>query len=339
MLNIVVMNLLSNEKRTTMLKIKYMLSVMIILVSTSIIAIGEDDFEKLILGGTYIKEIKIEYDANVDNNEQYYSLERYFRPSNMPILNDRIESSLYNIYGYKPWEIKLDKKFLSTPEETIINYFSVLREAANPTGDINTGCGTLGDARGPYPVAYNFLSDSYKEKYSYEGYLKSFENKLHINLIKLSKVPPDENNINEIKYLVELEVIEGSNKHIGLFAYYYGYIYLDNENGQYKIKNMEYLGENYLCAPYHGWSYDASSLVEIEYGDWCSLISGNIQVEKSGYEKRVYFNDKEENEYYVLFYQLTNGVDIKIADYKKNKNGVWELIYINPEKCLDNKKN
>ena len=36
----------------------------------------------------------------------------------------------------------------------------------------------------------------------------------------------------------------------------------------------------------------------------------------------------------MLFYQLTNGVDIKIADYKKNKDGKWELIYINPEKCL-----
>lgn len=41
----------------------------------------------------------------------------------------------------------------------------------------------------------------------------------------------------------------------------------------------------------------------------------------------------------MLFYQLTNGVDIKIADYKKNKDGKWELIYINPEKCLENKNN
>ena len=322
-----------------MFKIRHILLVMIILVSTSIIVKGEGDSEKLILGGTYLKEIKIEYDDKVDNNEEYYSLERYFRPSNMPILNDRIESSLYNIYGDKAYDIKLPKKFLSTPEETIINYFSVLREAANPTNDTNTGCGTLGYAKGPYPVTYNFLSSSYKDKYSYEDYLKSFENKLHINLVKLSKVPPDENNQNEIKYFVELEVIEGSDKHMGLFAYYYGYIYLDNEKGQYKIKNMEYMGENYLCAPYHGWSYDARSLVEIEYGDWCSLVSGNIEVKNDGYEKRVYFKDKEKNEYYVLFYQLTNGVDIKIADYKKNKNGVWKLIYINPEKCIENKNN
>ena len=127
-----------------MFKIRDILLVMIILVSTSIIVKGEGYSEKLILGGTYLKEIKIEYDANVDNNEEYYSLERYFRPSNMPILNDRIESSLYSIYGDKASDIKLHKKFLSTPEETIINYFSVLREAANPTNNTNTGCGTLG---------------------------------------------------------------------------------------------------------------------------------------------------------------------------------------------------
>ena len=51
--------------------------------------------------------------------------------------------------------------------------------------------------------------------------------------------------------------------------------------------------------------------------------------------KKVYFKDKNMNEYYVLFYQLTNGVDIKIADYKKNKDGKWDQIYIDPTKCLE----
>ena len=100
---------------------------------------------------------------------------------------------------------------------------------------------------------------------------------------------------------------------------------------------MEYTPENYLCAPYHSWNWDAKSFVEIEYGNWCSLIDGDVTVKDSGYERRVYFKDKDKNEYYVLFYELTNGVDIKIADYKKNKDGEWELIYIEPEKCLDNK--
>ena len=64
-----------------------------------------------------------------------------------------------------------------------------------------------------------------------------------------------------------------------------------------------------------------------------------VTVKDDGYERKAYFKDKDKNEYYVLFYKLTNGVDIKIADYKKNKDGKWELIYINPEKCLENKNN
>ncbi|HBI93077.1 MAG TPA: hypothetical protein DDY58_12015, partial [Terrisporobacter glycolicus] len=64
------------------------------------------------------------------------------------------------------------------------------------------------------------------------------------------------------------------------------------------------------------------------------LIDGDVIVNEDGYEKRAYYKDKDDNEYYVLFYELTNGVDKKIADYKKNKNNQWEVIYINPEKCI-----
>ena len=116
---------------------------------------------------------------------------------------------------------------------------------------------------------------------------------------------------NDIKYFVELEVIEGTDKPKGVFAYYYGYIYLEKEDNVYKIKDMMYTPENYLCAPYHGWSWDAKSLVEIEYGGWCSLIDGEVVVKENGYEKKVYFKDKDKNDYYVLFYQLTNGVRYK----------------------------
>ena len=63
-----------------------------------------------------------------------------------------------------------------------------------------------------------------------------------------------------------------------------------------------------------------------------------IIVKQNGYEKKVYFSDKDKNEYYVLFYQLTNGVDIKISDYKKDKDGKWNVVYINPQKCLDKNK-
>ena len=140
-----------------------------------------------------------------------------------------------------------------------------------------------------------------------------------------------------MKYFVEIEVIEGSRNEKGLFAYYYGNIYLDKENDGYKIVKMNFSPENYLCAPYHGWAYDAKTFVEIEYGNWCSLLDGDVIVNEENYEKRAYYKDKDDNEYYVLFYELTNGVDKKIADYKKNKDNQWEVIYINPEKCIEDK--
>lgn len=311
----------------------------IILISSILVINGEENkLDSLILGGSYLEEPKIEEDIRVENENNIYSLERFFRPSNMTILNTKRNILSINDYDKSSSNIKINKELLKTPKDTIINYFSILREAANPLYNNQTGCGTLGDARDPYTLAYNFLSKSYKEKVPYKEYFMSFENQLHINLIKLNEVPPDKNRPNDIKYFVELEVIEGTDKPKGVFAYYYGYIYLEKEDDVYKIKDMMYAPENYLCAPYHGWSWDAKSLVEIEYGGWCSLVDGEVIVKDDGYERKVYFKDKDKNEHYVLFYQLTNGVDIKIADYKKNKDGKWEHIYIDTKKCLENKK-
>ena len=320
-----------------MFKEKITILLATILISSTSLVNGEaNELNNLILGGRYLEEAKIEQEIEADDDEESYSLERFFRPSNTPILNTKRNLLSIDDYNKNPSDIKINEDLLKTPEDTIINYFSVLREAANPLDNTKTGCGSLGDTKGPYPYAYNFLSKSYKDKVSYNEYLNSFKNQLHINLIKLNKVPPSKGS-NDIKYFVELEVIEGTDQAKGVFAYYYGYIYLEKEDGLYKIKNMSYTPENYLCAPYHSWNWDAKSFVEIEYGNWCSLIDGDVNVKDSGYERRVYFNDKDKNEYYVLFYELTNGVDIKIADYKKNKDGKWELIYIEPEKCLDNK--
>ncbi|RDY27836.1 hypothetical protein CHL78_007475 [Romboutsia weinsteinii] len=323
-----------------MINKKLIITIIVFFIGSSMIGnCIENKYDKLIFGGTYIEERNLEDGRAVENSEQEHDLERFFRPSKSPILNNKIEKTFYDLYGTNTSNYKIPDKFLKRPEDTIINYFSILREAANPLDDTKTGCGSLGDTRGPYPIAYKFLSEDYQKRVSYEEYLKSFENILHINLIKANQVGPDENKKDVIKYFVELETIEGTNEHKGVFAYYYGYVYLKNENGVYKIVDMKYTPENYLCAPYHGWSYDAKSFVEIEYGGWCSLIDGETRVEESGYEKKVYFKDKDKNEYYVLFYQLTDGVDIKIADYKKDKDGKWKQVYINPEKCLDKKKN
>lgn len=323
-----------------MLRKKLISILTILFISSTIIGNCEENkTPKLILGGNYIKEVEIEQEKTVDNDEEPFDPERFFRPSKLPVLNNKSDKFFYDLYGTDTSKVKIPERFLKTPKDTVINYFSVLREAANPLENTKTGCGTLGDAIAPYKIAYKFLSDSYKKKVSYNEFLKSFENILHINLIKANQLPPDKDKPGIIRYFVELETIEGSDESKGVFAYYFGYIDLKKEDGVYKIVNMDYTPENFLCAPYHGWSYDAQYVVEIEYGDWCHLVDGNVSVKQDGYEKKVYFKDKDSNEYYVLFYQLTDGVDIKIADYKKNKEGKWEQIYINPYDCIEKKNN
>lgn len=316
--------------------------VLLCLIITTLFTINiyaDETADKYILGGNLVIERKLDDNLElVDSNEEYYDFERFFRPSKMSILNDEDLNNLKDFYDKNPYNMDLPKKTFRSGKDTVLNYFNILREASNPVEYNKTGCGTIGDAKGPYPVAYNFLSGSLKKKISYDDFVRSFENILHINLIKINNVVPNEDNPDLLRYFVELEVIEGSTKDKGLFAYYYGYIDLQKEDEGYRIVNMDYSSENYLCAPYHGWAYDAKSFVEIEYGNWCSLIDGDVIVNEDGYEKRVYYKDKEDNEYYVLFYELTNGVDKKIADYKKNQDGEWEVIYINPEKCVKNDK-
>ena len=314
------------------------LCLMMIIMTTVRIDATEKE-NKYILGGNLVDESIIDEDLQVvDSKEENYDLERFFRPSDMAILNDDNLNILKEFYAQNPYKMNLPSKPFRSGKDTVVNYFNVLREAANPIESNETGCGSLGDFKEPYPVAYNFLSKSYQKELSYNDFLDSFKNILHINLIKVNNVAADKDNPDLLKYFVELEVIEGSTENKGLFAYYYGYIYLDKEDESYKIVKMNYSSENYLCAPYHGWAYDAQSFVEVEYGNWCSLVDGDVIVNEEGYEKRAYYKDKDDNEYYVLFYELTNGVDKKIADYKKNKDNEWEVIYINPEKCIEDKE-
>ena len=320
-------------------KIKILLFSFIIMLSTMNIYAQDNTTKRYILGGNLVEEEIIDGDIEVvDSNDSYYDLERFFRPSKANILNDDNISSLQQFYNQNPYKINLPSKPFRSGKDTVVNYFNVLREASNPTCNNETGCGSLGDTGGPYPVAYNFLSNGYKKKVSYKDFKDSFKNILHINLIKVDNVPSDEDRPDLLKYFVEMETIEGTDEKKGMFAYYYGYIYLKKEDSGYRIVDMNFTPENYLCAPYHGWLYDAQTFVEVQYGNWCNLVDGDVVVNEEGYEKRAYYKDKYDNEYYVLFFQLTNGVDKKVADYKKNSDGKWEVVYIYPEKCLENKK-
>lgn len=290
--------------------------------------------KKLIMGGKEIIVSCEKEDIEVDDIDYSIQYDRFFRPSKLPILNTNTIS--YDYTKDNPKDINISKELLKTPNDTIINYFSTLMEAANPISQSKsyTGCGTLGEAKAPYPYAYNYFAKSYKEKNTYKKYLKSFEDILHINLIKLEQVPHDKDHSNELKYFIELETIQGTTSGMGVFAYYYGYIYIAEEDGVYKISDIEYSGENYLCAPYHGWNWDAELSTDIRYGDWCNLIKEKHPTEIDGYKKKVKFLGTDQNEYMILYYQLTNGYDIEIAQFKMNKDGKWINISIDPTKCL-----
>ena len=60
--------------------------------------------------------------------------EKYFRPSRLPIKNTLVKNSqFFDSYYEKNYkEIKLPATLSRTPDETVLNYFSILREAEKP---------------------------------------------------------------------------------------------------------------------------------------------------------------------------------------------------------------
>lgn len=265
-------------------------------------------------------------------------MEKYFRPSKLSILNNSIEANnlINNYFNNSNKNINIPKNYLKSPEDTIVNYFSILREAANPVKGKYTGCGSLGMGKIPYKIAYEFFLEQYKEKNSFNNYEDSFKNILHINLLKFKEVPIDSDNENIIRYFYEIETIEGSENGVGNFSYYYGYLLLSKVNDEYKILDINITPEVYLCAPYHGWQYNAEYSVSIRYGDWCNLIKSVESIEVNDYVKEIYFKGNDDKEYKIQFYILTNDYDIEVAQFVKNNNGQWKNIKINPENCLKN---
>lgn len=263
-----------------------------------------------------------------------HEVERYFRPSKLPVLNDRVPSSFFDAYYNKKIdEIELPSSLMDTPDNTILNYFSILREAENLC-ETTGGCGTVGNAKLPYPVAYHFLTEAYRDRLPFKAYVQSFQEIAHINLIKLKPVPADPDRPKEQRYFIELETIEGSSKPLTPFAYYYGYVYIQKIGDRYEISDVELHGEDFLCAAYHGWSHMAEAVVDIEYGNWCKLVKKREPTLQEGYVKQIDFSGTDGKEYRFIFVQLTNDTDVLVAQYRQDPQGKWQLVHIDPRKCL-----
>ncbi|WP_156324554.1 hypothetical protein [Bacillus sp. FJAT-27245] len=260
--------------------------------------------------------------------------EAYFRPTCSPVLNNRFTNFSFFDSFYKKThkDIVLPASLVSSPHETVLNYFSILRDAENLKPGKMGGCGTVGMAKTPFPIAYNMLSEKFRSKLSYHKYLKSFEGIGRTHLLVLEEVPADRPSTES--FFIELETIEGSDKDVTYFAYYYGYVDVVKEKGLYKIDSIQLFGEDFLCAAFHGWDHDALAVVEIKFGEWCKLVKKIKPIRQVGHQKIIEFSGTDGNEYRFIFFKLTNNTDILAAQYRKKPGGDWEAIHLIPEKCL-----
>lgn len=309
------------------------ISVVIIIVTMLNYNIAKADNNDFFAGAVKVTTTCDTDGINVEPTEN--NDEKFFRPSKLPLINNNNMNDIISQY-FDPGvdKIVLSKDLFKTPEDTIKNYFSLLREAANPVDGKGAGCGTLGNSKIPYKIAYRFLTDDYRSRVSFPSFEKSFENILHINLLKVMELPTDTQHANDLKFFYEIETIEGTENQAGSFSYYYGYIYLTKVGDEYKISDITITPENFLCAPYHGWKHDAQFSVGIRYGNWCKLIDKMGEVQEDGYVKNIFFKGTDGKDYKIQFITLTSDSDIEVAQYVKDSNGKWQSIHFNPDDCV-----
>jgi hypothetical protein len=298
---------------------------------------GKNEKAVMVMGAVLLKNEKEKAAEARDSTDSNKAInERYFRPSNLQAINvgDENEKLLQKLYENKSEEVKLPKELLKNPWETIINYYSILREAANMEKNKRGGCGTVGWEGIPYPIAYNFLSKEYKNRVNYKTYVDSFKGIAHINLVKLKNITDTDGSMKKLKYFIEIETLEPAEDGSTYFAYYYGNVLVTNEDEVFKISDVQLYKEDFLCAAYHGWRYNAESYVDVTYGNWCKLIEKRLPTVQEGYTKNIDIKGTDGKEYRFQFVQLTNGIDIEIGQYLKEKDNTWKAIKIDPEKCL-----
>ncbi len=278
-------------------------------------------------------------DLNEKEAKEQLDVEQFFRPACRSILNRRLFGYQFfdPYYNKKYNEITIPSSLLNTPDNMLLNYFSILREAENLTSQLSGGCGTVGEAMLPFPISYNFFTKSYQQKMPFSSYLTSFEGIGHTNLIKLYKLP-NTNNDQPIQYFVEIETINGTATGISGFQYHYGIISIIEEEGLYKIDSISLTGEDFLCAAYHGWRQQGEGVVDVEYGNWCKQIQKRLPTTRDGYVEIIEVIGTDGNDYRFSFIQLTNDTDVLVSQLMKSKQGKWEVAHIDPTKCTEKRK-
>ncbi|PAB60361.1 hypothetical protein [Anaeromicrobium sediminis] len=276
-----------------------------------------------------------------ENDNDFYK-ERFARPSKEPVLKLK-----YEYKGYEGLFKELEPPYIpkgypqkyNKPKDVIHAYYSILKDAANMIG-YHGGCGTVGRSRTPYPFAYELLSSETKKEISLEKFKDSFSGVGHTTLLKLYLAfQPPNIPLNIQYYMAEIEIITGPpyskdeeyKPEPGYFAYYYGIIttIYDKKEG-WKIKSVDYIPEDFLCAPWHFWQWHSKALVQAVYGNWYKIIDKIDKVEKENSYVSIYASGKE-NEYRFDFVRLTNGEDILLNEYIKVNDKWKEVNLLKPD--------
>ena len=261
----------------------------------------------------------------VISQEEDLGDERFHRPSK--------DVPYPNPYSFKDFEKEYDKppliqKKFENPEDLVLAYYGILRDASNLDG-YSGGCGTVGQSRLPYPYAYQLLTKDKRKTLSLKAFENSFIGTGYTTLLKILPAYTPPGTPENIKYyFVEIEVITGAkdgDKNIGQgghFAYYYGLITVEKTEDGWKIKDIDYLPEDFLCAPIHMWFYLSDAVVDAVYSYNLKLVDHIDKIEKNGNLVSIYASGKG-NQYRFDFVRITNGYDILLHEYIL-ENGEWK---------------
>ncbi len=270
--------------------------------------------------------------AAFNDKNNIIEADRFQRPSRIPAYKLKYIFNEPEVTGNEGTFIpKGYPKEYKSSSDVIEAYYSIVKAASNMSG-YQGGCGTVNWSIIPYPYAYELLSDKVKSKVSFNQFENSFRGVGTINLLKLipAYIPPDTpKNVNY--HMVEIEVIggvpttSGSNdtRKPSFFSYYYGLVMTEYEEGKgWKIIAVDYLPEDFLCAPWHLWSWESKAVVEIVYKEWYNLIDTIQKVELKYPYVTIYGKGKQDELYRFDFVRLTNGEDVMLRENIK-QNGQW----------------
>lgn len=256
---------------------------------------------------------------NSNHIEVSYCSERFRRPSNqLPLVNNFSFEDFEKVNDRPP----LISTVFKNPDKLIKAYFGILRNASNMHGYLG-GCGSIGNSLQPYPYAYGLLSETAQNEMPLSEFVNSFRGIGHITLLKLYPAfTPSWIPANICSYMFEVEAITGPsekdelsyNRDGSYFVYYYGLITVEKDTKcGWKIKSIDYLPEDFLCAPEHGWIYSSAYIVTFVYKDWYQLIDTIDCTTQKGNFIYLYATGKNVK-YRFDFVRITNGYDILLHE-------------------------